>query len=233
VGRLLSLPSSALDGFRDWDGELFEFLRQPWVGDGGSIELGIDAMGLLGSDATDVITLPRTTDPDIKSGLTELARIDSKHHSRDWYIHPFDQDDQGLVAKTLCSDLREGSLLGVGIVLDGRGEHFTRSGSVRDVVRTVTNQKSPLLTSHPKMKSTLAGPLLRINGGVRVDDGIDLITSARTLQLFQELMSIDARDRAGSTKTYVSKIAALYSPTFVTAIKETIQFLVRRRLREQ
>jgi hypothetical protein len=79
------------------------------------------------------------------------------------------------------------------------------------------------------VRDSLARPLLRINGDTPVVDALEIAANARTLEMFSELLAIDEQEREASTKTYVNRLIELFTPKFAAALRETIQFVVRRR----
>lgn len=227
----VNLPRKLRSQLRDWDATLREFNELPEVRElhkqfqPSSLDHFCQGEGTL-------ITAVAEPDLELRDLLLELGKADG---SRDWtkgdfLVTAFTAGEEGAGALSRCTtDLRHGALVGMEIVLNGDGEHFTRASSVQTIMEKVATGHMPLLPESPRLTGTLAKPLLRIGGGTRVEDAFELLANARTLEMFSDLLDTGEREREASTKTYVNRLVELFTPRFAAALRETIQFIVRRR----
>lgn len=158
------------------------------------------------------------------------ADYERDHTNGDFLLATFTKAEVRTEALSRCTiDLRHGALVGMEIVLNGDGEHFTRAPSVQGIMQKVAAEPTPLLTASRRLNDTLAKPLLRISGETRMEDAVELVANARTLELFSELLATGQREREASAKTYINRLIELFTPRFAAALRETIQYVVRRR----
>lgn len=232
VNDLYALPSSALYGIRDWDGDLADFLEQPWAGEPEK-RYEVPAEYVLGGDVLRAIPLRETTSLELAETLRALGKrhYEETGEGGDFILQSIDnltipRED---VIKDLEKDLRHSGSIGVRRIIEGDGEYLTRSRSVGKLLKPITFEVMPVLDgSHPLVAKGLGRQLLTVHKNTPVDGVIELIQNARSIQLLQDLLEASNRSSEASTGAYLSAVAALFSPQPIQVLSETIKFAVRR-----
>lgn len=229
IGTLLALPETAVLGFREWNGTLSAFLRQPWAG---TVEdpSGRDRLASVGVDGSTAVNLPNSPNGALSARLLELGRsTDGGLRDDDWVIFPTAERLSKDVADRLTVDLRTGALVGLHLALDGSGQHFTRAASVQRLAATIGSGPLPLMAKSPRLEGSLARPLMQLRSDMTTSDAAELLANARALETLSELLALDAQDRAGSTRTYVANMANMFTPKPLVALKATVEYVLRKR----
>lgn len=229
--QFVDLSPKMRSEFQDWEGTLEEFVWQPQIRDRYDFSRAT-MLDHFCHGAGSLVAPVADADIELREYLLGLGKADYQADptAGDWTVTPFVAgSEQEEALKRCTSDLRHGAFVGMEIVLDGVGEHFTRVPSVQGVMQKLASRQMPLIADSSRFSTSLAYPLQRISGETRLEDALEVVSNARTLEMLSELLGIEQREREASTKTYVNNLVEILTPKFARALRETIQFFVRRR----
>lgn len=228
LDRLFTLPETALEGFRYWEGSLQGFLEQSWVGDDHDWDRVPMAFYEIGADASTVVTAPTHCNDTVRAALRELVRVDTdRHRDAGWVVQDFARLNN--IGSAFRYDLRAALVVGLWALLDGRGDLLTRSASIGDLLRFVGARGEPLDAHHPALAGSLARGLLEVDRATPVEAVIGLLENAPALQLVNTLIGLDNEIAQRSVRAYIASVSSIVSPKPIRILNETRRLLVRRR----